>query len=398
MTETFKFRHNDQKYSIIQRVIDGSMKIDNMDEFKELLEIYPNDPLLVRRYADLLHEKLLSKHAFTAYDRAAKLFVENGMNLQAIVAKILQWSIRKPSHAEGRGFHSLLHEEGSRHTPLQRFWARMSYPELVAVMLRLVRMKIPAGETILFPEQRVDHVFFVVSGMLSETPSPDCEYEAAEAGFETEPILLGSNDIFGDIFPLDLQTTSRVEIRSVSEAEVVKIPKMVLHSACHKHPRIEKLLKELHKADRQQKCERAWQTVRRSIRFGLPTQVDIIGHSPRQPNKQWHHTGIALDLSLGGMCIDLGPNGFSVDCAQVKGLIIQAFLDLHNDSTMNLTGVVVWHRKQANNRTPTNLIGIRFDSLSPGNRQLLMDYCSGNSGEQNLLWSLWGTMVKMDDL
>jgi CRP-like cAMP-binding protein len=396
MISNLQFHQNDPKHSIIQRVIDGSMKVDSMREFEELLEIYPQDPLLLRRYADLLHEKQLSDQAFSAYDRTANLFIENGMNLQAIVAKILQWSIRKPSHAEGRSFHSLLHEEGSRHTPLQRFWARMSYPELITVMLRLVRVRIPAGETILSPQQRVDHIFFVVSGKLSETPSPDCEYEAAEAGFETEPILLGSNDIFGDIFPIDLQTTSRVAIRSVSETELVKIPKQVLHSACRNHPRILKLLKELHKSDRYQKCERAWQTVRRTVRFGLPTQVDIIGQAVRQPQNQWRHTGIALDLSLGGMCIDLGPNTPPANCGRIKGQIVQVFLDLHNDATMNLTGVIVWHRKQAG-KPALNLIGIRFDSMSPGNRQLLMDYCSGNSGEQNLLWSLWDSMVKMDN-
>jgi len=265
-------------------------------------------------------------------------------------------------------------------------------------MLRLVRVRVSAGETILCPGQNVDHIFFVVSGTFSETPTPDCEYEAAEAGFQTEPIALGSNDIFGDIFPIDQQTTSRVEIRSASEAELVKISKKVLHSACKNHPHIEKLLKELHKSERQQKCDRAWQTVRRTIRFGLPTQVDIIGHPARQPKKQWRHTGIALDLSLGGMCIDLGPTSPVADYAQIKGQIVQAFLDLHNSATMHLSGVIVWHRTQVSKKQTVNLIGVRFDSISPGNRQLLMDHCSGNSGEQNLLYSLWDTMVKMDNI
>ena len=43
------------------------------------------------------------------------------------------------------------------------------------------------------------------------------------------------------------------------------------------------------------------------------------------------------------------------------------------------------------------LIGIRFDPLNSMDRELLIEYCSGNYGEQNLLWSLWDTMVKPDD-
>jgi CRP-like cAMP-binding protein len=387
----------DQRFSIIQRVIDGSLKIDSIKEFEEILDIYPDDPLLNRKYADLLHRHGRRDEAEKSYDDSAKLFLQQGMNLQAIVSKILKWSIRKPDHEEGRSFHLLLHEEGAKQTPLQRFWARLSYPELVSTMLRLVRMRIPSGEKVLPLGAPVEDLYFVVTGMLSETPTPDCEYEAAAAGFQTEPIVLGPNDIFGDIFPIDDKTTSRVEIRSITEVELVKISKSVLRSVCIKHPQIEKLLVELHKKDRLQKCDRAWQTVRRTFRFGLPTHVDITGHPPHRSDRLWHHSGIALDLSIGGMCIDMGTHSFAPGQGQPKGQIVQVSLDLGEDALLNVSGVVVWYRKLTGPQGGSSLMGIRFDPMSPSHRRVLINYCSGDGGEQNLLWSLWDTMVRMDN-
>lgn len=386
---------SEQKSSILQQIIDGSLKIGSISEIENILEIYPDEPLLLRRYADLLCKKRLNDKAFTVYDQAARLFIDNSMNLQAIVAKILQWSIRKPTHTEGRRFHSLLHEEGAQHTPLQRFWARMTYPELVTIMLRLVRIQIAGGKKILSPGESVNQVYFVVSGMVCETAASDIERKAFEKGIQAEPVVLGPNDIFGDIFPIDRLTTSCAEIRSISEVELIKISKKVLISACRKYPRIQRLLEELRRSERPQNFERAWQTVRRTTRFGLPTQVDLIGHSAIRPQKQWRHTGIALDLSVGGMCIDLGPSSSIMDCGTLNGQIVQAFLDLHNGSTINLSGVIVWSRSQSSKHA-TSLIGIRFDSMSAANRQLLTDYCSVNNGEQNLLLSLWDTMVRVD--
>ena len=68
----------------------------------------------------------------------------------------------------------------------------MHYAELIAVMLRLVRIQYKSGQKIIGVGDSATEVFFVVSGALAETPSQDCETEAAVNGFETEPILLGT--------------------------------------------------------------------------------------------------------------------------------------------------------------------------------------------------------------
>jgi hypothetical protein len=389
---------DDHQYSIMQRVLDGTLAIDSIEEFREILEIYSEDALLHRKYADLLMEKCQLDTAAEAYDKAARLFVAHGMNLQAIVAKILQWSIHKPTHEQGVKFHGLLSKEGSQYTPLQRFWANMSYPELVSIMLRLVRLRLPAGEKIMRVDDPGKDIFFVVSGTLAETLSPDCQIEASKAGLEVEPKLIGANDVFGDIFPLSEKTVSHTDIVAVTDVELVKIAKAVLSDACQKHPRIESLLQDIHKPENIEKCDRSWQTVRRAIRFGLPTKVEIISPASNGEAQLVRCTAIAVDLSLGGMCVDLGPTPCLPEQTIRKGQSIQTLVDLLNEvAILDLSGKIVWKREQETEKGRSLFLGIRFDPLNATDRELLLEYCSGNVGEQNLLWSLWDSLVKPGD-
>ncbi len=387
----------DHKFSIMQRILDGTLAIDSPEEFEDILKIYTDDPFLHRKYADLLNDLNRLEDAIDMYEKAASLFIERGMNLQAIVAKILQWSIQKPTHAQGRTFHSLLSRTGGNETPLQRFWAGMSYAELIAVMRRMVRVKEHSGKRITQVDQADDDVYFIVSGFLAEMPSPECETEARMTGIDIEPKLLGPNDIFGTIFPLDRPCTAEMEIRSATDVELVKITKKVLRNACSKYPNIENLLQTLHKSDARTMCDRAWQTVRRAMRYGLPTKVEINCPPLSSNQREVDLTGIALDISIGGISVDLESQRAAGPKTDLKGRLAQIKLDLLNKvAVLNLTGKIVWQRRQRKPQGASHLIGIRFDTLNTMDQQMLLEYCSGSVGEQNLLWSLWDTMVKND--
>ena len=389
---------DEHQYSIMQRVLDGTLAVDSVNEFKDILKIYPEDPLLQRKFADLLLEKSQLDDAIEAFDRASHLFIDAGMNLQAIVAKILQWSIQKPNHDDGRNFQKLLSEKGTQQTPLQRFWANMSYSELVTIMLRLVRVRLSTGKKIACIDDPADDIFFVVSGTLAETISPDCQFEASQAGIETEPMLIGPNDIFGNVFPLDQPTLSYMDVVAINDVELVKIAKPVLHDACKKYPNIERLLLDIYNPENVDKCDRPWQTVRRNIRFGVPTKVELSPLPDQDGKVDLTLTGIAVDLSLGGVCVDLGePEAIPLK-QYAKGQTIRLSLDLLNEvATVDLTGKIVWHREREVENEPSLLIGIRFEAMDPTDRELLSEYCSGSVGEQNLLWSLWDSLVKPDD-
>jgi hypothetical protein len=387
----------DPKYSIMQRILDGTLAVRSAEELKEVLDIYPEDPFLHRKYADLLYDTKRADEAATAYDEASRLFIANGMNLQAVVAKILQWRIQKTDHDKGRAFHHLLRKEGRSQTPLQHFWANMSYAELVAVMRRLLRIRLPAGRTLTRADEPAENLYFVVFGTLYEMPSPECQSEARLAGVEVEPVLLGPNDVFGDVFPLSHTTVTDTEIRTATDVELIRISKSVLGELCHKYPRIETVLTEIRKPENRENCDRPWQTVRRAMRFGLPTKAEITCPAIESGQKHWHHAGIAVDLSLGGLCLDLADAPLPSHKKGLKGRLVQVKLDLLNEvAILNLTGKVVWQKRQNKAEGPFTLIGIRFDPLNAMDRDMLAEYCSGSVGEQNLLWGLWDTMVKPD--
>ena len=129
-------------------MIDGSVTIDSVEEFENIAKIFPEDPGVYRAFADLLSRKKSLSAAARTYRIAARLFLNLGMTLQAIVSKILEWRIEKPSHKEGREFFKGLQAATHTDLPLGRFLARMTYPELVAFMVKLVRLRFPQGKII----------------------------------------------------------------------------------------------------------------------------------------------------------------------------------------------------------------------------------------------------------
>ena len=79
--------------SIAAQIIDGSIKIESSAEFENVLQIFPNDPALLRAYGDLQIAKNRPEVAAQSFGKAARLFIDAGMVLQSIVSKSLQWNI-----------------------------------------------------------------------------------------------------------------------------------------------------------------------------------------------------------------------------------------------------------------------------------------------------------------
>ncbi len=81
--------------SIVKRIIEGSVTLDSVEDFKNIIEIFPDDPGVYRAYGDFLVQVRSFDAATIAYRKACQLFVDLGMMLQAVVAKILEWRIKK---------------------------------------------------------------------------------------------------------------------------------------------------------------------------------------------------------------------------------------------------------------------------------------------------------------
>jgi len=134
----------DRRSAIAKHVIDGSTKLAFIEEFEMLIELFPNNPALHRAFSDFLARKKKFSAAADGYGKASQLFIESGMLLQAIVSKSLQWRIIKPSKQDFWVFYSALHKERFQKRPLYRFFSRLSFPELVAIIASFKLLHIPA--------------------------------------------------------------------------------------------------------------------------------------------------------------------------------------------------------------------------------------------------------------
>ncbi|MBW1644269.1 MAG: hypothetical protein JRJ76_15665, partial [Deltaproteobacteria bacterium] len=159
---------NGQK-SIAGHIIDGSITIDSVSDFESMLGLFPDNPALFNAFGDLLFKKKSYKAASRAYGKAAGLFIDSGIMFPAILSKVLQWRIIKPTLHEVRPFFANLQRTHFNKSPLQKFFKNLSFPEMVSVTNRLKRVRLPAGKVFKKIGDIENYLYFISSGTLKET-------------------------------------------------------------------------------------------------------------------------------------------------------------------------------------------------------------------------------------
>jgi CRP-like cAMP-binding protein len=379
--------------SIVRRIIDGSLTIDSAGEFENLLKVFPNDPGLHRAFADFLARKKSFDAAADSYRTAARLFVEAGMGLQAIVSKISEWRIVRPSHQEGTAFHEALRKGISRDTPVQDFLIKMTYPEMVAFMARLVRVRFRASQMVQKFGSMQKNLCFVVSGALKETIyHPLQEGEKVQQKSTTD---LVENDFFGDIYPFEEARIAQSDVETITRVELVKISKPRVQVVCEKYPHVERLVDELYKTRSEAGGEIDSQTIRKAARHQLPTKVSMkvfreeIGKTPLFLN------GFTDDISLGGACVILGATYETGPSAEMVGRNVKIELGLPSAAAkLHILGTIVWSKEVSDEGKTITVVGVQFKEMTDPDREVLEGYCHGSDGEQNLIWSLWESLVR----
>lgn len=388
MSDTLEGQHG-----IAKRIVDGSVTIDSVEEFEKMLKIFPKDPTLHRAFGDLSARRKRLDVAADAYGTAAELFIKAGIPLQAVVAKILQWRIVQPAHREGRAFHSALCEGSPKETPLQHFLTRMAYPEMAAFMVKLVQVNRPAGKIVKKFGDIENDIYFVVSGALKETTyHPLGEGEKVNKRSIRD---LVESDFFGNIYPFEAERVSRSYIETITRVELVKISKPRLVALCRKYPNIELLVKGLYSTRVQSGEGTAPHTVRKTTRHQLPTKVNMKIFREDAGKSPLVLTGFADDISLGGARIVLGAKYQTGSHTDIVGRNVKVEMDLPAAGVkLNILGTTVWGKEISHEGKATTAVGVQFKDLPDHDRNLLEDHCYGSDGEQNLIWSLWDSLVK----
>ena len=379
---------NPDQESIIEQILDDQIDINSEEEFENLLEVFPDNPDLYRKFADLLAGRKHLDAALLAYHKAATLYLDAGMVLQSIVAKILEWSIVKPSHREGLDFHNRVRRKGGGDMPSQVLFSQLNYEEMVALMLRLNRVRLSPGEAVYDTGQESTGIYFIVSGELTETLP---QVDGAEP---SNTILLAENDIFGDIFPLEEESRCLARITATTAVELVKISKPVLKATCYRYPRIRELLERLSRIRKPRGSDRAWQTVRRSCRYCLPAEVKIEITADDTEKKRVLY-GTTRDLSTGGIGVVLKYDTARSDIeALIKQKATLTILEANRTVIDGLNGNVTWQKTVGRMTRPTHIVGIRFDPMAEETSIALNAFCTISNDEQDMIWNLWNHLVR----
>ena len=363
--------------SIAAQIIDGSIKIESTAEFENVLQIFPNDPALLRAYGDLQIAKNRPAVACQSYGKAARLFIDAGMVLQSIVSKSLQWKINPPSDpGEIKQFFATIKKAGLLETPVNAFFNRIEYQALVGILFPLVKIRLPAGRIVKKAGDEENHLYFIVSGALRAT-----SYQPVEANSDTvykkSAFHLSENDFFGAVYPFEDKQLSKSYVETITQTELIKIPKINLMKVCVKYPDVEEALIDLFGSQSGIEEKDDFRIDRMGDRQEIPIKVHLQIHPQSNSEQPLSLSGYSKDISIGGICVVLNSEYRSIpafeDCVKNAGVQIS----LPNEElSLNVKGSVVWSREINMEEETTFALGIRFQEMSPKARGMLLGFAN----------------------
>ena len=209
--------------SIAKHIIDGTITIDSVSEFRSMLQVFPENPALHAAFADLLVQKKSQRAAAIVYGKAAEQYVKNHQIISGILVKIMQWRIENPTHQQAHEFYTLIKRSNTIASEAKNFFHSLSYAEFIALTNRIARVRLPARSMIKKIGEIENAIYIVASGALCDTI-----YRPLKRGEKTQKKFtnyLSENDVLGDILPFSKEKISQSYTQTVSGAELMKISK-----------------------------------------------------------------------------------------------------------------------------------------------------------------------------
>jgi CRP-like cAMP-binding protein len=366
--------------TLAKRIIEGSVTIDSIKEFEGMLQIFPKDPALHRAYSDLLTRKKSYDIAAENYRKSADLFIASGKMLPAILCKMHQWRLKKPTQQEVRKFYSSLLGGNYHETALTIFLNRLSFPEFIALLNRVEQIRLPAGRAIKKIGDVEKALFWIVSGRLKSTIYKPLKKN--ESDHQKSTLYLSENDFFGDIYPFEEQKLSQSYTESASRVELIKLSKSRLLNACKKYPNIELGIIDLVSARSNGDDKGILRTVRKTERQKLPLRMNLKIY----PDALSHHPvvldGHTTDVSVGGMCIVLDAKYTNIPAVYKSIENAKIEISLPGEAmTISVTGAIVWNKEVVFEGAKTVALGIQFEEMSPKLSGLLVVFADMLSGQ-----------------
>jgi CRP-like cAMP-binding protein len=350
--------------SIAKHIVDGSITIDSVKEFRSILRIFPSDPDLHRVFADLLARRKSVDAAIESYRKAATLYIESGMMLQAVVCKLLEWRLNKPNRQKARRFYQTLNGGKYHDTALNVFFNSLSFPEFAALVNQMKRLRVPAGTTVKKIGEQEKFLYLIAAGNIKATTLHPLAADQTEP--EKSTAYLTGNDFFGDIYPFDSNNLSQSYFETTSAAELVKISRTTLKRICKKFPNIELGVIDLLKTRSDKDQEEILRKVRQTDRQIVPIKIDMQIY----PGKSGDHPivvdGYTRDISIGGMCIVLDAEYAHVPSMYQNFKNSRIQISIASEAmSISVLGKIVWSKDFLVEGEKTVALGIQYQKMTP---------------------------------
>lgn len=375
------------------QIISRSLRIDSVSEFELLLATCPKHPSLHRAFAEFLASQKTLARAAIHYKFAADYFMDLGFILQAMVAKIQEWQIIRPSRKETWAFHDSIGRGGAQTGALNAFLTRLSWEEMTSLMVLLVRNRYGSGYMVKRRDEKDAFLYFVVLGNLEESiDQVDTRNLVGDAKCTRH---LKAGDFFGGAYPFDKPIVSSSQVKSITPVELLKVSKPRLESLCKKHPRIEALLASL--------CQDQW---REDASFPLkldetPAQAITIKMNSANSGKPCaEYTAAGEGLSSLGVLIKIEcPGGMSnLDFDSIKtGQHVEVKVVLAGGQSkfdkIECQGGIAWVKDIPSKVGKRVATAIKLVNISEANRRLLDGLSGSYENDQDFMWNLWGSLI-----
>ncbi len=354
----------EKQESIVKDIIDGSLTIDTAEEFEDILKMFPDDPTLHKAFADMLVRLKAPEDAIKVYKKSTTLFIEGGMTIQAVGAKLLEWSLSKPSHQDAWAFFSGVRKSNTRNTPLQAFFSRLAFPELVSVLANLELMRLPADRMIKKFGSPENYLHFVVSGKLVDT---QCRPMGKDGEITTEKaVSLEPDGVFGDIYPFENERISQSYVKTLTRVELIKISKDRLRKVCREHPDVEKGIRGLIRRGEETDGQSRPHTVRKAMRHKISLDISMQIYTGGPDGEPVVLKGVSNDISMGGVCVLLNSDNPPPSDVELIDRETNIVISLPDQSlSISVRGFVVWQRVFTRGEEEVEVLGVRFREMPP---------------------------------
>ncbi len=357
------------KKSITEQIANGSIRINSTKEFERLLKLFPSDSKLIKAYADLLSKENFLDSALKLYRKAAILFIDSGSMIDAVVSKLRQWRVAKPTYQDARLFFTALHEANFSRSPLNIFFDKLSSPEMFAIMRLFDVIELPAGQMVSKAGEKEKDLNFIVQGTFRKTTYKP-QKGNDETTFKKSSLMLTENHFFGKIFPFDKENYSQSYIESKTQAELITISKKSLKQICKKYPNVEIAIKGLYEFELMVSEEDQNIRMQKGGRYKLPIRMSLEIYPKTSFNYPIIVEGYSKDIAIGGTCVVLDEKDMDVHSSiasfhkSTKDAKVKISLSIEA-LKLKVSGNIVWTQKIHAHGKQTLALGIKFDEMSP---------------------------------